>query len=402
MAEDTGNARAALEHCAQVIHAVYEIPFQAHATMEPMNCTADVRRDRCEIWAPTQNQTGTQATGARITGLPTSRVFVHTTMLGGGFGRRFEQDFVDDAVRISKAVGTPVKLVWSREEDMTHDFYRPAVYNRLSGGLDKQGHPVAWLHRMVGPSIMSRVVPGMVKGGIDPTSVEGAIALPYTIANVHVDYVLQNTPVPVGFWRSVGNSYTGFIKESFVDELAHAAGQDPYQFRRRHMVSGSRDLAVLDLAALKAGWGRVRPKGRFQGIAVHKSFGSYAAQVAEISIQAGAVHVHRIVCAIDCGAFVNPDTIAAQIEGAVIFAMTAALKGAISIQGGRVEQTNFDRYPMVRMNEAPAVEVYVVKNGSTPGGLGEPGVPPLAPAIGNAIFAATGQRLRTLPMTPVT
>lgn len=402
VAEHKGNAAHALQGAHRVVQAVYEIPFQAHATMEPMNCTAHVRPDGCEIWAPTQNQTGTQATAARITGLPTSKIVVHTTMLGGGFGRRFENDFVDDAVRISKAVGAPVKVIWSREEDMTHDFYRPAVYNRLTGALDQHGNPVAWTHRLVGPSIMSRVIPAMVKQGIDPTSVEGAIDLPYDIPNVHVDYVLKNTIVPVGFWRSVGNSYTGFIKESFIDELAHAAGRDPYSFRRDHMQPGSRERTVLELAAEKAGWGKPLPSGVFRGIAVHKSFGSYAAEVAEVSVHGGDVRVHRVVCAIDCGAVVNPDTVTAQIEGAIIFAMTGALKGPITLAHGQVQERNFDRYPMVRMNEAPQIEVHIVASTEPPSGLGEPGVPPLAPAVANAIYAATGKRIRTLPITRVT
>lgn len=402
VAENKGNAAHALHGAAKIIHAVYEIPFQAHATMEPMNCTAHVRPDGCEIWAPTQNQTGTQTTAAQITGLPPSKIVVHTTMLGGGFGRRFEKDFVDDAVRISKAMNAPVKLIWSREEDTTHDFYRPAVYNRLTGALDRDGKPIAWTHRLVGPSIMSRVIPSMVKNGIDPTAVEGAIDLPYEVPNVHVDYVLKNTIVPVGFWRSVGNSYTGFIKESFIDELAHAADKDPYSFRRALMKPGSRDLAVLELAADRAGWGKPLPAGVFRGIAVHKSFGSYAAEVAEVSVHDGAVQVHRVVCAIDCGAVVNPNTVTAQIEGAIIFAMTGALKGPITLDQGQVQERNFDRYPMVRMNEAPKIEVYIVQSTEPPSGLGEPGVPPLAPAIGNAIFAATGKRIRTLPITQVT
>ncbi|MHB1951227.1 MAG: xanthine dehydrogenase family protein molybdopterin-binding subunit [Acidiferrobacteraceae bacterium] len=398
VAENRGDTARALHGAAKVIHAEYRIPFQAHATMEPMNCTADVRRDSCELWVPTQNQTGTQARAAQITGLPVSKISVHTTMLGGGFGRRFETDFVDDAVRISKAVHAPVKVIWSREEDMTHDVYRPAVYSRLTGALDHRGRPIVWSHRLVGPSIMSRVMPEMVKNGIDPTSVQGAIDLPYDIPNVHVDYVLKNTPVPVGFWRSVGNSYTGFIKESFVDELAHAAGRDPYEFRRQHMRPGSRNLAVLELAAARAGWGKPAPAGISRGIAVHRSFGSYAAQVAEVSVRNGEVRVHRVVCAVDCGTVVNPDTVAAQIESAVIFAMTGALKGPITVSHGRVEERNFDTYPMVRMNEAPEIEVHIVQRGEPPSGLGEPGVPPLAPAVGNAIFAATGKRMRTLPI----
>ena len=399
VAHNHGDSAKALSQAAKKLNAVYQLPFAAHATMEPMNCTAHVRQDACEIWAPTQNQTGVQMVAAMITGLPKDKIIVHTTLLGGGFGRRFEQDFLADAVQISKAVGAPVKLIWSREEDMTHDFYRPAVYNRLSAGLDKNGMPVAWTHRIVCSSIMSRAIPQMVKNGIDPTSVEGAAELPYAIPNIHVDYVMKETGVPVGFWRSVGSSHTAFVVESFLDELAAAGKKDPYEFRRQLLEKSPREKGVLELAASKAGWGTPLPKGRARGIAVHKSFGSYVAQVAEVSVaKDGNVRVHKVTCAVDCGVVVNPNTVEAQMQSAIVYGLTAALKGAITIDKGRVQQRNFDSYPMLRMNEMPIIEVHLLPSTEAPSGVGEPGVPPIAPAVANAIFAATGKRIRQLPI----
>ncbi len=399
VAHTHGNAAKALNGAAKKLDAVYQLPYAAHATMEPMNCTAHVRKDACEIWAPTQNQTGVQIVAAMITGLPKEKIIVHTTLLGGGFGRRFEQDFLAEAVQISKAVGAPVKLIWSREEDMTHDFYRPAVYNRISAGLDKNGMPVAWTHRIVCASIMSRAIPQMVKNGIDPTSVEGAKELPYAIPNVHVDYVMKETGVPVGFWRSVGSSHTAFAVESFLDELAAAAGKDPYEFRRQLLEKSPREKGVLELAAAKAGWGSPLPAGRARGIAVHKSFGSYVAEVAEVSVaKDGSVQVHKVTCAVDCGVVVNPNTVQAQMESAIVYGLTAALKGAITIDKGRVQQHNFDNYPMLRMNEMPVIEVHLLPSTEPPSGVGEPGVPPIAPAVANAVFAATGKRIRQLPI----
>jgi isoquinoline 1-oxidoreductase subunit beta len=399
VAHNHGDSAKALIQSAKKINAVYQLPYAAHATMEPMNCTAHVRKDACEIWAPTQNQTGVQMVAAMITGLPKENIIVHTTLLGGGFGRRFEQDFLADAVQISKTVDAPVKLIWSREEDMTHDFYRPAVYNRLSAGLDKNGMPVAWTHRIVCSSIMSRAIPQMVKNGIDPTSVEGAAELPYAIPNIHVDYVMKETGVPVGFWRSVGSSHTAFVVESFLDELAAAGKKDPYEFRRQLLEKSPREKAVLELAATKAGWGTPLPKGRARGIAVHKSFGSYVAEVAEVSVaKDGNVRVHKVTCAIDCGMFVNPNTVQAQMESCIVYGLTATLKGPITIDKGRVQQRNFDSYPMLRMNEMPVIEVHIMPSTEAPSGVGEPGVPPIAPAVANAVFAATGKRIRQLPI----
>jgi len=399
VARHEGDATQALASAAKKLEAIYEVPFLAHATMEPMNCTAHVRKDGCDVWVPTQGQTGAQQTAMKITGLPEESVKIHTTLLGGGFGRRFEQDFVADAVEISKLVGAPVKVIWSREDDMQHDFYRPATYNRLSAGLDPQGLPIAWTHRIVGPSIMSRSFPDRVKDGIDPSSVEGAANIPYNIPNLHVEYVMKDTGIPVGFWRSVGSSQNAFITECFLDELAAAAGKDPYEFRRQLLDKAPRHKAVLELAATKAGWGQPLPEGRHRGIAVHFSFGSYVAEVAEVSVDKdGNVRVHRVVCAVDCGRVVNPDTVEAQMQSGIVYGLTAALKGEITIENGRVKQSNFHDYEMLRMEEMPVIEVYILPSTEAPGGVGEPGTPPIAPAVVNAIFAATGKRIRKLPI----
>jgi isoquinoline 1-oxidoreductase beta subunit len=292
-------------------------------------------------------------------------------------------------------------LLWSRENDMQHDVYRPATYNRFSATLDKHGMPVAWTHRIVGPSIMARVFPGMVKGGIDPTSVEGAANLPYAIPNLHVDYAMHDTGIPVGFWRSVGSSQNAFVTECFVDELAAAAAKDPYQFRRDLLRESPRHKGALDLAATTAGWDKAPQKGIARGIAVHESFGSFVAQVAEVSVSKdGHIKVHRVVCAIDCGMVVNPDIIKAQMESAIVFGLTAALKGEITIKNGRVEQSNFHNYPLLRIDEMPEIVVAIVPSQENPGGVGEPGTPPIAPAVANAVFKATGKRLRRLPLRP--
>ena len=397
-ARKEGDAVNALGGAAKTIDAVYEVPFLAHATMEPMNCTAHVRKDSCDVWVGTQNQTGTQRTAMRITGFPREAVNVNTMLLGGGFGRRGEQDFVADAVETSKAVDRPIKVIWSREDDTRHGHYRPATYNVFRAALDERGTPLAWLHRIVAPSI--GVQHGrQLQDGIDSLMTEGAANLPYTIANLQVEYIYKDLGIPVGFWRSVGASQNAFITESFMDELAAAAKKDPFEFRRDLLTKATRHKGVLELAAEKGDWGKPLPQGRFRGIAVAFSYGSYASEVVEVSIEKdGKVRVHRVVCALDCGTFINPDTVKAQVEGSIVWGLTAALYGAITIDKGRVQQSNFHDYPMLRMNEMPTVEVHIVPSSAPAGGVGEPGVPPLAPAVCNAIFAGTGKRIRKLPI----
>ena len=393
-----GNAEGVLAEATRRLEAVYEVPYLAHACMEPMNCTADVRADGCDIWVPTQGQTNTHQTAMRLTRLPAEKVRVHTTFLGGGFGRRGEQDFVIDAIETSQAVGAPVKVVWTREDDIQHDFYRPATYNRLAAALDDKGIPVAWQHRIAGPSISQRDSRKRETSGEDFSATEGALNLPYAIPNIRVTYARVNTAVPVGYWRSVASSQNAFITECFLDEVAAAGGKDPYELRRALLREQPRLLGVLELAATKAGWGKPAPAGHFRGIAVAESFRSYVAQVAEVSIADGQPRVHRVVCAIDCGMTVNPDTIVAQMESGIVFGLTAALKGEISIANGRVVQSNFHDYPLLRLDECPEIEVYIVPSDAAPGGVGEPGTPPIAPAVANAVFAATGKPVRRLPI----
>jgi isoquinoline 1-oxidoreductase beta subunit len=398
VARSDGDARAALARAGRRLEAVYELPFLAHATMEPMNATADVRADRCEVWAPTQNQTGTQSFAAEIAGLSPEQVSVHTTYLGGGFGRRFELDFVSDALHCSKAVGAPVKVVWSREDDVRHDWYRPASYQVLRAGLGRDGRPVAWTHRMVVPSIMKRVFPSFVQNGVDGEAVEGAVGLPYAIPAVHVDYHDADTGVPVGFWRSVNHTHNAFAIECFIDELARAASRDPFEYRRELLADAPRHRRVLERAASEAGWGTSPGAGRGRGIAVHESFGSFVAQVADVSIEDGQVRVHRVVCAVDCGPTVNPSIIEAQIRSAMVYGLTAALYGEITIEAGRVVQGNFHDYQMLRIDEMPEVEVHIVESEGAIGGIGEVATPPIAPAVANAVFALTGQPVRRLPI----
>ena len=399
VARHDGDAQGALPGAASKVDAVYELPFLAHATMEPMNCTAHVRADGVDIWAPTQFQTGAQGLGAGIGGVPPEKVKVHTTYLGGGFGRRFELDFIKEALETSKATGAPVKLIWSREDDIRNAQYRPANYHRFQAGLDAGGQPVAWMHRIVAPSIMARVFPDTVKNGLDGEAVEGGVGMPYAIPNVHVDYVLTDTGIPVGFWRSVNNSFNAFAVETFIDELASTAKKDPYEYRRDLLGKAPRHLGVLNLAASKAGWGTPLPPGRARGIAVHKSFDTYVAEVAEVSLDSdGVPHVHRVVCAVDCGPVVNPGIVEAQMQSAIVYGLTAALWGEITIDRGQVQQSNFHNYRMLRLAEMPVVDVHIVPSTDSQGGVGEPGTPPIAPAVCNAIFALNGKRIRKLPI----
>ncbi len=399
-ARHDGDPAGALRRAAKVVEATYTAPYLAHACMEPMNCAASVEADKVTVWAPTQFQSGVEMIATQFTGLPASAVTVHTTYLGGGFGRRFELDFVIDAVQTSQAVGAPVKVIWPREDDIRHDYFRPATYSTLTAGLDAGNQMTAWSQTVVTPSIMTRFTAafGPLPNGVDGTSVEGTADVAYGIPNFHCGWVDAEVGVPIGFWRSVGHSQNGFIAECFMDEVAQAAGADPYEFRRKHLANSPRNLGVLELAATKAGWGTPLPAGRARGIAMVHSFGSHAAQVAEVSIEDGKVRVHRVVCAIDCGVVVNPDIIAAQMESSVVYGLTAALYGNITLENGAVVQGNFDTYPVLRIDEMPVVEVHIVPSTEAPGGVGEPGTPPIAPAVANALFALTGKRIRTLPI----
>jgi isoquinoline 1-oxidoreductase subunit beta len=402
VARKVGDPAKALAGAAKTITAEYEVPYLAHASMEPLNCVVDLRADRCEIWTGTQFQTVDRMAAAAAAGLKPEQVQIHTTLLGGGFGRRANpaSDFVTEAVQVAKAAKVPVKVVWTREDDTRGGWYRPMWYDRMVGGLDASGNPVAWTHTIVGQSIMQGTMfeQFMTKNGIDGTSVEGAADLLYGIPNLQVDLHTPNIGVPVQWWRSVGHSHNGFAVEAFFDELAHAGGKDPYELRRALLVKQPRMRAGLELAAQKANWGKSLPAGRGRGIATHFSFDSYVAQVAEVSVENGHLRVHRVVCAVDCGRVVNPDTVKAQMEGGIIFGLTAALMDEITLEQGRVKQRNFHDYPMLRINEAPEIEVYIVPSTENPTGVGEPGVPPVAPAVANAIFAATGKRVRKLPI----
>ncbi len=400
-AKTVGDAAAALTGAAKKIDAVYEVPFLHHATMEPMNCTAHVRADGCDVWVPTQNQTRAQEVAAEAAGLPKEKVRIHTTLLGGGFGRRLESDFVAEAVRLSKAAGVPVKVIWSREDDTRHGFYRPATYNRLAAGLDAQNKPIAWTHHIVAPPILLKF--GPLQNGIDRTLIDGAADVPYAFPNVLVDQVAADlSGIPLGFWRSVGASQNAFVVECFMDEVAAAAGRDPYELRRELLQAKPRHLRTLELAATKAGWGTPLPAGHGRGIAIAEWEPTVCAEVADASVAPdGTVRVHRVVCAVDCGPVVNPDTLEAQMQGGVVFGLSAAMYGEITIENGRVKQSNFNDYPVLRMPEMPVVEVHIVPSTDALGGIGEPSVPPTAPAVCNAIFAATGKRIRRLPIGKV-
>ena len=384
--KQTGDPLTALQSAQKQIEAVYSVPFVAHATMEPMVCIAHVRTDGCEVWAPTQSPQEAQKRAASVLGLPVEKVTVHVLMSGSAFGRRLESDFVEDAVRVSKAAGRPAKIVWTRADDMKHDWFRPATFNVVKGGLDRSGNVLAWTHRIVGPN--SR---GLVVGGSTP---------PYDLPNLLVDFHLIDTGVRLGAWRSVGPSQNGFVVESFVDELAHAAGRDPFEFRRQLMGPSPRLKNAMEFVAEKAGWGTKLPVGFGRGIAAVESFGSAAAQVAEVSVRGGALTIHRIVTALDCGPYVNPDTIEAQVEGAVAMALGAAMKDEITVKDGRVVQSNFDDYRLFTIKDLPKCEVHIMETDNPVGGIGEPPLPPATPAVCNAIFAASGVRIRKLPFNP--
>jgi isoquinoline 1-oxidoreductase beta subunit len=403
VARKHGDVEATLGCAPKKLEAVYELPYLAHTPMEPLNCVADVRPDSCEVWVGTQFQTGDRDAAVEVTGLRPEQVKLHTMLLGGGFGRRAVPDghFVREAVEVSQAVKAPVKVLWTREDDLHGGYYRPRAWHTLAAGLDAAGKPVAWRQRIVCQSFMlgTPFEGGMVVNGVDLAAVEGAADLPYEIPNLLVDWQQAPGGIPTLWWRSVGHSHTAFVVESFLDELAHAAGKDPYEYRQALLGKHPRHQRVLELAAQKAGWGGPLPAGHGRGLALHESFESFVAQVAEVSVsQEGKVKVHRVVCAIDCGPIVNPDTIRAQMEGGIAFGLTAALYGEITFANGRVQQRNFNDYPMLRFNEMPAVEVHIVQSSDKMGGVGETAVPPIAPAVANALFAATGNRIRRLPI----
>jgi isoquinoline 1-oxidoreductase beta subunit len=398
-----GNAAGALAKAAKRIEAEYHVPYLAHAMMEPPNCAVRLSSTKCEIWSGTQFQTNDQQLAARITGLKPEQVEVHTTFLGGGFGRRANptSDFVTEAVHVAKASGMPVKVVWTREDEMHGGYYRPSFTHRARIGLGADGKPVAWEHGMAGQSIMEGTpFAGMMKDGIDPTSVEGVSDSPYlkAVPNHRVGLTSVKTPITVLWWRSVGHTHTAFVMESLMDELAHAAGTDPVEYRRALLGESPRHRGVLDLAVEKSGWGKPLPAGRARGVAVHESFGSYVAQVAEVSVTDGRIRVHRVTCAIDCGIVVNPAGVTAQMESGIAYGLSAALHSALHFKNGRVEESNFHDYGVLRLSEMPQVDVHIVQSGEKSGGVGEPGTPPIAPAVANAVFTLTGQRLRELPL----
>jgi isoquinoline 1-oxidoreductase beta subunit len=400
-----GDVDKALSGGVTIVRADYEVPYLAHTTMEPMTCTAHVTGGRAEVWAPTQDGEGTLRNVAAALGIDPSKVIVHKHHLGGGFGRRgLAQDWARIAVLIAKQVDRPVKMIWTREEDVQHDYYRPMVLARQAAGFDAAGDLVGWRVRVCGSSILVGLSPDRLKNGQDIEMTNAFLDedMAYEVPNFEVGYVMRNTPVPVGFWRGVNHSQNGYFRESFVDELANARGQDPYLFRRRLLSKGPRSLAVLDEAARRANWGQA-PKGIFQGIALVECYNSVTAQVVDISVSdTGELAVHRVVCVIDAGYIVNPNIVEAQMEGAVVYGLGAVLYGQITLHDGQVQQSNFHDYRALRMNEMPKVETYFLSSGSKYsqewGGVGEPGTPPLAPAIANALFAATGQRIRTLPL----
>jgi isoquinoline 1-oxidoreductase subunit beta len=400
VAKNEGDVKAALATAATRIDAIYEAPFLAHATMEPMNCTAHVTADGCDIWVGTQIPTVAQQAVAKTLGLKTEQVRLHNHLLGGGFGRRLEFDFIVQAALIAKQASVPVKVIWSREEDIQHDMYRPYYYDRLSAGLDTNGRPIAWSHRIVGSAIIARFFPPLFKDGIDPDGVDGAVDMPYDIPNKRVEFVREEPPgIPTAFWRGVGPTHNVYVIESFIDELAALAKKDPVEYRRAMLGKNPRALHVLNRAAEIGNWGKPLGERRGRGACVHNTFGSFMSQIAEVTVsESGEVHVDRVVCVVDTGVVINPDTVVAQMQSGIIFGITAALWGEITLKNGRVEQSNFHDYRMLRFNEAPIIEVEIVRSSEKPGGIGEPGTTTLAPAVLNAVYAATGVRLRKLPI----
>jgi isoquinoline 1-oxidoreductase beta subunit len=403
VARKQGDSVQGLKDAHKSVSAEYEMPYLAHAAMEPLNVVVDLKPDHCTIWTGTQGQTADRAAAAQTAGLNPGQVEIHTTFLGGGFGRRVNPrcDFVTEAVQVAMAVGQPVKVVWTREDDMRGGNYRPMWSDRIEAGIARNGKPLAWKHTIVGQSIIADTPfeKFMVRDGVDVTSVEGAATMPYVIPNLLVDLHSPKNAVPVQWWRSVGHSHTAFIVETMVDELAHLAGKDPVAYRMDMLPAASRYRGVLKLAAEKAGWGKKKlPAGHALGVAVHESFNSYVAEVAEVSLDNGKVRVHRVVAAVDCGMVINPDGVEQQIESAVAYGLSAALHGAITLDKGQVQQSNFHDYAPLRFSEMPQIEVHIVASKEAPTGIGEPGTPPIAPAVANALFKLSGKRLRRLPL----
>lgn len=395
IALEAGDVDAGMAQARRTVEAEYRLPYLAHTPMEPLNCTVRFGPDGCDVWVGTQMQTLAQRTVAQIAGVEPAQVRIHTTFLGGGFGRRAVQDFIAEATHVARAAGAPVKTVWSREDDVRGGYYRSGFVHRIRVGLDRDGRPLAWRHGIAGQSNHPE------REGVHLTSVEGVVDSPYVLGTSAHRVVAHSprTAVPVWYWRSVGHSHAAFAMESMVDELAHASGQDPVAYRLRLLHGAPRHRRVLELAAQRFGWGRRPQPGRGHGIAVHACFGSVAAQAVEVSVRDGAIRVHRVVCAIDCGVAVNPDNVRAQMESAIVYGLSAALHGRVTIVDGAVRESNFHDYPALRIAEMPVIEVHVVDSGESPGGAGEPGTPPIAPAVANAVFQLTGARLRELPLT---
>lgn len=410
----TGDAQKALSEAAKKVEATYFVPFVAHALMEPINCTAYVHDGQCDVWAPTQTQTGALMVASRVSGLPPEKINVYTPFLGCGLGRRARPDFVAEAVAISKASGKPVKLMWTREEDIKYDAFRAAMSHRIEAGLDSQGQLTGWSHKTVAPSILKDINPAAIKDGIDfyclwgladaPGSTMWNNRIQYEIPNLNIEFLISNLPIPVSPWRSVQNGPNAFVIECFMDEVAHAAKKDPLEFRLQSLKGNMRARRVLEVVAEKAGWGKPIPKGQGRGIAQHACFGSWVAQVADISVdeKTGKIKVHKVVVAVDCGPVINPDPLIAQMEGGVIIALSTVLKEEVMFANGGVQSANFDDYDILRMSEVPEIEVHIVKSTERIGGIGEVGVPPLAPAVVNAFFNATGVRVRRIPLNPKT
>jgi len=402
VARKDGDTVQGFKEAYKSVSADYEVPYLAHATMEPLNVVVDLKPDHCTIWTGTQAQTLDSAMAAKTAGLKPEQVEIHTTYLGGGFGRRANprSDFVQEAVQVAKIIGKPIKVVWTREDDMRGGYYRPMWADHIEAGIAKDGKPLAWKHTIAGQSITADTLfeSFMTKNGVDATSVEGASTLPYVIPNLQVELHSPKNAVPVQWWRSVGHSHTAFVVETMIDELAHLANKDPVAYRLDILPSASRYRGVLKLAAEKSGWGKKKlPAGHAYGVAVHQSFESYVAEIAEVSVENGKIRVHRVIAAVDCGMVINPDGVQQQIEGAIVYGLSAALHGAITLENGRVMQSNFNDYAPLRFSEMPQVEVHIVESNEHPTGIGEPGTPPIAPAVANAVFALTGKRIRRMP-----